>query len=178
MRGVGASCGRVLLILATLLPGGCVATKAWLHEAEKAREPVPLVAVSATARDGGRIVQVLLEDEGGEASWYRAYAEQTPVRIDEEDVHAGPSVPVVSSSPGAPGTAAVIAPDLPAPAPTLRSVFADGTSTTLDVPLRRSEGWSRFMYALTPLVAVGEAVLFPVLGPAYVVALLLRTPVR
>lgn len=168
---------RVLGGLAIALCGGCIATKAWLHDAERAREPVPIVAVSATARDGGRIVQLRVEDAEGEVTWYRAYAHQTPARIDEDDVLPGGAVPVVASPPPA-GETAVVEWQLPGYPPMLEVHFADGTTTSLEVPVRYEVGVSRLMYAFTPFVAVGEALLYPVLGPAYVLVTWARTPVR
>lgn len=144
--------------LVALAPSGCVATKAWMHGAEEARgDPIALVGVSATAREGGRIVHVRLEDETGEVSWYRVYAGHAPVLIDEDDVGPGDPAPIEpwSVRPVSTGTAVIV--DLPSlPAHLLQVRFSDGRATTLELPGRYRAALSTFMYSLTPFVALGE----------------------
>lgn len=170
-------CSRLALCaLPALVPIGCVGTRAWLHEAEKARDPVALVGISATARDGGRLVQLRVEDEDGDVAWYRVCPGQTPVKIDEDQVLPGASIRVGPGPAAAPGAAVVVEGELPSPQPLIEVVFADGTSNTFVFPLVRTSGLSHLMLAFTPVVALGEAVLSPVLVPAYIVALLVRPP--
>lgn len=177
-RGARSAWTRVGALVAALGCAGCIATKAWLRDAERERDHVLLRHVSATTRDAGRIVQLRVEDAEGEVTWYRAYANQTPAQLDEDEVLPGSMVPVVASPPpGGAGTFVVQwqHPGLP---PMLEVHFADGTQTVLELPVRYEVGVSHLMYAFTPLVALGEAVLYPVLGPAYVLAVWARTPVR
>jgi hypothetical protein len=164
----------VACVLAALAPSGCFATKGWMRDAYRAREPILLVNVTATARDGGRILQLRLEDESGEVEWSRAFAGhgQTPVPIAQDHVSPGVRVPVVSRSVAPVTTGAMVVVDLPDPDPLIEVRFGDGSSTKFVAPCRFTSALSTFMYALTPFVALLEAAFYPILGPAYLLVTL------